>query len=261
MKKGHNTKENEILDYIQRYHAMTTSEAMQLTGVSESTIRRLFIKLQQKGYVERVFGGVKEIPQVETYSYQDTVIKNVEQKKEIGAVAASMVNDHDFFYLDCGTTTRQMAKALAVRMREGSLRGILAVTNSIINLEILGPYCDIINAGGKYSCERKDVSGNISETFLQQFHFDKCFLGTDGFRFGHGFVSTSTTVSLLASAASKLSEESYVLMDSSKIGKNAVGIHCNMSNIKGIITDSEIDAENLQRFSELRMKIIVKKGR
>ena len=154
MKKGHNTKENEILDYIQRYHAMTTSEAMQLTGVSESTIRRLFIKLQQKGYVERVFGGVKEIPQVETYSYQDTVIKNVEQKKEIGAVAASMVNDHDFFYLDCGTTTRQMAKALAVRMREGSLRGILAVTNSIINLEILGPYCDIIIAGGKFGNRR-----------------------------------------------------------------------------------------------------------
>lgn len=256
MKVEHNSKEIKILDYVRRYHMVTTAQAKDLINASESTVRRMFIKLQQQGYVERVFGGIKETRQIDTYSYQETLIKNVDQKKEIGEVAADLVRSNEFVYIDCGTTTRQMAKALVKRLETGEIHNILIVTNSIINLEILAPYCEIIIIGGRYSYDRKDVSGDMSESFLKQFHFHKCFLGTDGFSFKQGFTSTVTAVSGLGRAVSKLSEQSYVLMDSSKIGESAVGISCRMENVNGIITDSEIKEEDLRKFAEMKMRVL-----
>ena len=92
MKRNYSLKEREILDYVQRNHTMTTAEAVALTNASESTVRRIFIKLQKDGRVERVFGGIKEIQEMETYHYHETVITNVEQKREIGGIAAQLVD-------------------------------------------------------------------------------------------------------------------------------------------------------------------------
>ncbi len=258
MKNNYNLKEMEILNYVQRNHAMTTAEAVALTNASESTIRRIFIKLQKDGRVERVLGGIKIIQETETYRYHETVITNVEQKKEIGQIAAQLVESNEFVYIDCGTTTRQMCGALAERMKRGEIWNVVIVTNSVINLEILGPYCEVIIVGGRYSIDRKDVSGNLSEAFLEQFRFHKSFLGTDGFSFAQGFTSTSVSVSLLGKAVSKLSEKNFVLMDASKIGQVAVGITCKLENVDGVITDSSISKENLARFAEHKMKIFVK---
>lgn len=261
MKKKYNLKEMEILDYVQRNHTMTTAEAAALINASESTIRRIFIKLQKDGRVERVFGGIKEIQEIETYHYDETVITNVEQKREIGEIAAQLVDCNEFIYIDCGTTTRQMCESLAERMKRGEIRNVVVVTNSIINLEILGSYCEVIIVGGRYSIDRKDVSGNLSETFLEQFRFHKSFLGTDGFSFEQGFTSTSAVVALLGKAVSKLSEQSFVLMDASKIGKTAVGITCRLENVDGVVTDSAITKESLARFAEHKMKVFVKDSR
>ncbi len=258
MKRNYSLKEREILDYVQRNHTMTTAEAVALTNASESTVRRIFIKLQKDGRVERVFGGIKEIQEMETYHYHETVITNVEQKREIGGIAARLVDSNEFIYIDCGTTTRQMCEALAERMKQGELRNVVVVTNSIINLEILGSYCEVIVVGGRYSVDRKDVSGNLSEAFLEQFRFHKSFLGTDGFSFEQGFTSTSATVSLLGKAVSKLSEQNFVLMDASKIGRVAAGITCRLDNVDGVITDSAVSRESLVRFAEHKMKVFVK---
>ena len=129
MKRNYSLKEREILDYVQRNHTMTTAEAVALTNASESTVRRIFIKLQKDGRVERVFGGIKEIQEMETYHYHETVITNVEQKREIGGIAAQLVDSNEFIYIDCGTTTRQMCEALAERMKQGGLRNVVVVTN------------------------------------------------------------------------------------------------------------------------------------
>ena len=255
--KKYSQKEKDILEFVQQNHSMTTADAIKLTGASESTIRRIFIKLQRDGRVERIFGGIKEIQKIETYRYTETVTTNVDQKREIGEIAARQVRSNDFIFIDCGTTTVEMCKSLADRLKRGEIQNIVVVTNSILNLEILGPYCEVIIIGGNYSYERKDVSGNLSEAFLEQFRFNKSFLGTDGFSFDQGFTSTSTDVSHLGGLVSRQSEQSYVLMDASKIGRVAIGITCNLGNVDGIITDSSISKAMLGRFAEHHMKVFV----
>lgn len=256
MGKRSSCNEAKVIDYVRQNGEMTTAEGMNLLGVSESTIRRIFIELQKEGAAQRVFGGIKAVSEEGRYRYKEIAVRNVAEKQEIGAAASKLVRDREFIYIDGGTTTLEMSKALARRLEEKEVRDLTVITNSVVNLEILVPHCDVIIVGGKYSKDRKDVSGHLSETFLAQFRFNKSFLGTDGFTFTEGFTSTSVNVSLLSKKASKQAEKTYVLMDSSKIGKQSFGISCRLENIDGVVIDSNIDEASQKRFEENSVQVL-----
>lgn len=250
--------EKYVLDYIKTNGEMTTGEGIKLLGVSESTIRRIFVKLQKEGEADRVFGGIKAVSEEGRYRYKETAVQNVAEKKEIGAAASKLVKDGEFIYLDSGTTTLEMCRALAKRLKKKEVKNLTAITNSIKNVDILAPYCDVILVGGKYSKDRKDVSGNLSETFLSQFRLDKSFLGTDGFTFAEGFMSTSVNVSILSKKASMQAGKTYVLMDSSKIGKPSFGISCKLEHVDGVVVDLKITDSDWKQFEEKSVKVITK---
>ncbi len=60
MSKMNSSNETKVLEYIKTNGEMTTGEGIKLLGVSESTIRRIFIKLQKEGEADRIFGGIKQ---------------------------------------------------------------------------------------------------------------------------------------------------------------------------------------------------------
>lgn len=256
MKLKNSINETIVLNYIKKNGEMTTAEGIRLLGVSESTIRRIFVKLQKEGEADRVFGGIKAVSEEGRYRYKEIAVRNVAEKQEIGAVASMLVRDREFIYIDGGTTTLEMSKALARRLEAKEVRDLTVITNSVVNLEILVRHCDVIIVGGKYSKDRKDVSGNLSETFLAQFRFNKSFLGTDGFTFTEGFTSTSVNVSLLSKKASQQAEKTYVLMDSTKIGKQSFGISCRLENIDGVVIDSKIDGDSQKQFEENSVQVL-----
>lgn len=256
MSKVNCSNEKKVLEYIKTNGEMTTEEGIKLLGVSESTIRRIFIKLQKEGEADRIFGGIKAVSEEGRYRYQEIAVQHVAEKKEIGTAASKLVRDGEFLYLDSGTTTLEMCRALAKRLKRKEVRNLTAITNSIKNVDILAPHCDVILVGGKYAKDRKDVSGNLSESFLAQFRLDKSFLGTDGFTFAEGFTSTSVNVSQLSRKASAQAGETYVLMDSSKIGRRSFGISCKLEHINGVIVDSKIEDSNRIQFEKKSVKVI-----
>lgn len=257
MNKMNSSNETKVLEYIKTNGEMTTGEGIRLLGVSESTIRRIFIKLQKEGEADRIFGGIKAVSEEGRYRYKEIAVQNVAEKKEIGTAASRLVRDGEFLYLDSGTTTLEMSRALSKRLKKQEVNNLTVITNSVKNVDILAPFCDVILVGGKYSKDRKDVSGNLSESFLAQFRLDKSFLGTDGFTFSEGFTSTSVNVSLLSRKASAQAEKTYVLMDSSKIGKHSFGISCKLENINGVVIDSKIENSNRIQFEEKSVRVII----
>src|SRR5262249_23129932 len=85
-------------------------------GVSESTVRRDLEALELLGAVQRTHGGAvlpgdtRNLPALE----ERTAIA-ANEKRAIGAAAAALVNDGDSVLLDGGSTTLEVARALAGR--------------------------------------------------------------------------------------------------------------------------------------------------
>lgn len=233
----------ELQNVLQRNGSISTKEAITLLNVSESTVRRMFGKMEADGDAIRVFGGLRLVNSDNKYQYDLTMERQLHAKGQIGKLAASLVSDNDFIFIDCGTTTVHLCHYLVERIQHGTLTGITVVTNSFTNLEILTPHCTTYFTGGIYYPARKSCAGALSQAFLRQFHFQQAFLGTDGFSVEDGFSTTDVEVSHLTNVTAKLADNAYVLMDSTKIGRRSFIVYDKFEYIRKIITDNKFPTQ------------------
>src|SRR5262249_6394396 len=133
-----------LLDLISRRGFATLAELVETLGVSESTVRRDLEVLDLSGSVRRTHGGAFSPGDVRAMpAFEDRTSTFLAETQAIGRVAASLFEDGDPILLDGGTTTREVARALADRP-------VQVVTNSlpIAQLVTSRKEADLILIGG-----------------------------------------------------------------------------------------------------------------
>ncbi|MDR2144017.1 MAG: DeoR/GlpR family DNA-binding transcription regulator, partial [Treponema sp.] len=249
-----------LMQYLQNKGTVTTEDAAALLHVSTATVRRVFSRLAEDNKIMRFYGGIRLPAPSRHYEYTQFEQYMLQEKIAIGHYAASMVEENDFIFIDCGTTTIHMANALARRFEANTLKNVNIVTNSLMNLQQLTPYTrNIILAGGEYITERKSFSGALTETFLQQFHFSKSFVGTESMTFKEGFMAANIQYSRLCHLVVELALQSFILMDSSKVGIPSFMVHNRLDQVSALITDDKISAEHLAKFHTRGLPVHVAK--
>lgn len=252
-------QERMILEQLGRKKTLTLSEARALLDVSESTVRRLFIRLESSGAAVRRYGGIQLLHDspMDEYQYEQVEGQAVFQKRFIGRHAATMVENGDVLYLDSGTTMACFCTALAARIAEGKLAGVTVFTNSLVNLEILGSYMTVNLVGGEYRPRRRDFCGYLAEEAVGGLHFTKCFLGTDGFHLRYGFTATDFHTARLNELAIANADRRYVLMDSAKFMAASVVSYSKDQTIDGVVTDRLPSETLIKRLTELGTELIL----
>ncbi|HHY79808.1 MAG TPA: DeoR/GlpR transcriptional regulator, partial [Thermoanaerobacter sp.] len=103
----------KIAEIISKDKSISVSELSKLFNVSESTIRRDLHVLEEKGFIQRTHGGA--ILNAGTH-YEPAFFEKedveLEAKRKIGKIAASMIEEGDSIILDAGTTTLEIARNL-----------------------------------------------------------------------------------------------------------------------------------------------------
>lgn len=247
----------ELQNVLKRNGSISTKDAIDLLNVSESTVRRMFGKMEADGNAIRVFGGIRLVNRDNKYQYDLTMERQLHAKTQIGKLAASLVSDNDFVFIDCGTTTIHLCQFLVERIQHGTLTDITAVTNSFTHLEILTPHCTTYFTGGIYYPARKSCAGALSQNFLRQFHFQQAFLGTDGFSVEEGFSTTDAEVAQLSSITATLADNAYVLMDSTKIDRRSFIVYDKFENINKIITDSKFPLQVRDQLKAKGVEVLI----
>lgn len=245
-------REGIILDTLRYKTKLSTLEVVELLDVSESTARRLFTELEQQGKVIRNYGGIKLAQDSSVdYSFEQLAQENVEEKRNIAAFAVGLVEDYDTVYIDSGTTLYQFCVALAERIERGQLQGLTVLTNSMVNLQLLFPLCNVILIGGEYRPKRLDFAGYASSRFIKNFSFVKCFLGADAVSLTDGLMTTDTDTASLVELAIGRSDKSIVLADAGKLGKRSFISFSPLENIDMLITSKSVDREIIQKIEKM----------
>ena len=232
-------REETLLRRLRQTGSISLGEAMQLFTISEATTRRLFSALEENGEALRCYGGIRIATAAEGYSFPKREQESREEKTRIGALAASLVESGDAIYLDSGTTILQMALALNERIFAGEFQSLRIFTNSIANITALTPSLQVrvILLGGEYCMERRDFSGSLTESYLEPFHFDKCFLGADGVTLDAGFCSDQASISGLNARVLRQSDHSFALLSNEKFGRSALMSYAKIEGMQNIIAD------------------------
>ena len=105
-----------ILDLLARQRTATVQELCEALNASESTIRRDLNELDKQGKLNKVHGGAT-LPDSRFLADEPTMeakeSQAVEQKRSIAQAAAKLINADDFVFIDAGSTTLELVRALA----------------------------------------------------------------------------------------------------------------------------------------------------
>ena len=92
--KNNEMRKQKVLDLLLERKRLTIEEAMKETGVSESTVRRIFLGLEREGVAIRTYGGICcrgfDEP-INEYSFEAVSLDNPEKKARIGAEAEKLI--------------------------------------------------------------------------------------------------------------------------------------------------------------------------
>lgn len=203
-----------ILQRLQERKIVKIQELMEELNASESTVRRDLIDLEARGSLKRIHGGATlPVHRGLEPGMEEKSSKNVQQKTKIAKLAASQVHDGECIYLDAGTTTLAMIPYIEAR-------DIIVVTNGLSHVEALvSKQIRSYLLGGMMKSHTKAVIGSIALQNMDNFRFDKCFLGTNGVDADMGFTTPDPEEALVKRRAHQLSAETFVLADSSKFGE------------------------------------------
>ena len=109
-----NARWNEILILLKKYGFITVKYLTETLHYSSATINRDLNALESQGLLKRCYGGAEPTSGVKVgiplpFRYK----KKHAEKLKLGELAASLVNDYDFIFIDGSTTCEHMLKFLA----------------------------------------------------------------------------------------------------------------------------------------------------
>lgn len=145
-------------------------------NVTPQTIRKDLNDLCELGLLQRYHGGAVISSSVANFGYDARRQIATEEKRRIGAKAASLIPDNCSILINIGTTTEQVATALRGH------KGLMVITNNINVANILmgTPEIELIIAGGVVRQSDGGVVGEAAVDFIRQFKVDYAVIGTSG---------------------------------------------------------------------------------
>ncbi|WP_028559368.1 DeoR/GlpR family DNA-binding transcription regulator [Paenibacillus pinihumi] len=213
--------------------------------ISEETVRRDLVVLEREGIAKRVYGGAvlqKSSGYEPPYVQRQQV--RAEEKARIGRAAAEMIESGDTIAIDVGTTTLELAKAIAGRERLTILTNSVAVAYHLMESVSSGRFSGkIIVMGGELNPEQQSISGPLAEGIISQFRVDKAFISVGGISLKRGISDYDLGEAVISRRMVESACQTIVLADDSKLDKEAFAEIAPLHNAHIIVSNTAAPKE------------------
>lgn len=238
-----------ILETLKTKNSVKLHELVELTNSSESTIRRDLTQLEEGKFLKRVHGGAARLQgKLQEPSMTEKSSKNLQAKREIAHYAGGLVEEGDCIYLDAGSTIFEMIPFLPSQ--------IVVVTNGLMHAnELLDKNIKTYLLGGNIKPTTKAMVGRGALESLEQYRFDKCFMGVNGIHPQLGYTTPDQEEAMIKQQAINLSRETYVLADESKFSEIAFAKIADLH--EATILTNELDLDTKEQYSsKTKIKVV-----
>jgi DeoR family transcriptional regulator of aga operon len=252
---------SSLLDLLARGGQVEVGELATQLGVSDATIRRDLDQLADQQMLVRTRGGAV----ANTVSYdlplKYKTARHASEKQRIGVVAASLIDSGSTVALNGGTTSTEVAHALAVRADlhgQGPNTTVTVVTNAlnIANELVVRPHVKIVVTGGAVRPQSYELIGPLVVPVLSELALDYAVLGVDAIDAENGASShhegEAATNRLMAANARTV----IIIADSSKLGARAFARMCPIGDVDILVTSADADEQLLDTFREKGVRVI-----
>jgi DeoR family fructose operon transcriptional repressor len=243
-------RHEKIMEILLTHKEATVVELSEQLQVSGKTIRDDLGKLEEQRLLLRVHGGamLAQNNQLGILSGKNSNTIHHLEKLEIAARAIKHIEPHDVIALDGGSTTFEIARALANQP-------LTVVTNDlyIISELVKKEQIKLVVPGG-YRVHNM-LAGDESVAYLRHLNVQKAFISATGLHLEYGFSIYTGDFIDFKQALVKTAQTSYAVMDHYKFGQCALRTFAKLTEIGTIITDGGLSAEIAAAYRRINMVI------
>jgi DeoR family transcriptional regulator, aga operon transcriptional repressor len=253
---------NDLLELLAAEGQLQVERAAEVLGVSAATVRRDFDELARQQMLRRIRGGA--VAEGVTYDlplrYKSE--RHPSEKQRIAEAAAALVRPGQVTGLNGGTTTTEVARALAVRsdLNGASAAPAATVVTNALNIAAelaVRQHIKIVATGGVARPQSYELTGPLATSVLEQVTLDIAILGVDGIDPAAGATAhhegEASINRLMASRAGRV----VIAADSSKVGRRAFARICATREIHALVTDTGIGPADAAAFADAGVEVIV----
>ncbi|MCK0105599.1 DeoR/GlpR family transcriptional regulator [Marinobacter sp. S0848L] len=235
-----------ILELIQENGFVTTDQLVEQFQVTPQTIRRDLNELAKHKKLRRHHGGAGIDSSTENTAYQARKIMDLEAKERIAEAMVKLIPDNSSLFINIGTTTETIAKALLAK------NGLQVVTNNLHVASILSAKEDfrVIVAGGEVRSRDGGIVGEATRDFINQFKMDFGIIGISGIHNDGSLLDFDYREVRVAQAIIANSDQTLLAADHSKFGRNAMVRLGSITQADHVFTDEQPPEEISKMLTE-----------
>lgn len=228
-----NQRQQQILEMVQQQGFAAVEALAQSFDVTPQTIRRDINELCLNGLVKRFHGGVGLSTSAENVAYETRKVLLLEEKQRIARTVANQIPDRASVFIDIGTTTEEVARAL----RDHD--GLHVITNDLNVATILSgnPTCEVIIAGGVVRHRDRGITGEATMDFIRQFKVDFGIIGISAIDSDGTLLEFDYHEVRVAQAIIENSRKVFLAADHTKFNRNALVRLGHLSQVHALFTD------------------------
>jgi DeoR family transcriptional regulator, aga operon transcriptional repressor len=254
---------NDLLELLAADGQVSVGEAAGVLGVSAATVRRDFDDLAAQQMLTRIRGGAVARGVTYDLPLRYNTERHPTEKHRIAAVAAKMIRPGQVAGLNGGTTTTEVARALAVRadLQTGDplAPSVTVVTNALnIAAELaVRQNIKIVVTGGVARPQSYELTGPLATGVLEQVVLDVVILGVDGIDAEAGATAHHEGEASINRLMTQRAARVVVAADSSKAGRRAFARICSSGEVDVLVTDAGIGAEQAAQLAEAGVRVVI----
>jgi DeoR family glycerol-3-phosphate regulon repressor len=253
MANGVDRRREEIVELVQARGYVSIEDLAETFSVTPQTVRRDINALSEQALLRRYHGGAGLPSSVENIAYPARKVLCHEEKKRIAQLVAQQIPDHASLFLNIGTTTEEVARALQDR------KGLRVITNNLNIALMLSRRNDfeVIVAGGIVRARDGGIIGASAVDLIHQFKVDYGVIGISGIDMDGTLLDFDYREVRVAQSIVENSRKVFLVADHTKFGRNAMIRLGALSMIDALFTDRAPPAPLAKAFAQADVAVHV----
>lgn len=245
-------RHQRILELLKQSGSLRVTQLSQMCCVTEETIRRDLVKLEENGQLIRSHGGaILANEQQQELSYLERESIYVHEKKMIAREAIKYIENKDTISLDASTTAWYVAKILPdipITVLTNSVRVVLMLSKK--------ENINVISTGGLLRKRSLSYVGRLTEEALAKYHVHKAFISCKAVHPSRGFSESNEPEAEVKKQMIKSSDQTIMLVDYSKFDKQAFAQVAPLDKVHITITNERVSPMYSEKFKEKKVQLI-----
>lgn len=226
-------RQAEIVTLARAQGRVGVDELAARFDVTPQTIRKDLNDLCDQRLLSRVHGGAILVSGVENLGYQARRLIAAEEKRAVGLAAASLISNETSLFINIGTTTEEVARALSGHEQ------LMVITNNL-NVAIMlypHPSIDVIVAGGPVRKSDGAVIGAAAVDLIRQFKVDTAIIGVSAIDEDGSLLDFDYREVRVSQAIIENARRVILVADASKLERTAPVRIAHISQVQVLVID------------------------